>query len=168
MNRIEKREFVTSLREELGSAALVVVTHQSGLTVEESTDLRCKMRDAGASFRVVKNSLARIVVRDSDFSVIESHLKGPSALAFSKDPVVAARVAVSFIDENPKLSVVAGVLQGKLLDAQAVHALAKLPSLDQLRAKLLGLLMAPATKLATVISEPGASVARVVSSYSKK
>ncbi len=168
MNRVEKREFVASLREDLGSAALVVVTHQSGLTVEESTDLRCKMRDAGASFRVVKNSLARIVVRDTNLSAIEPHLKGPSALAFSKDPVVAARVAVSFVDGNPKLSVVAGILQGKLLDAQAVHALAKLPSLDELRSKIMGLLMAPATKLATIISEPGASVARVVLSYSKK
>lgn len=167
MNRVEKQEFVDSLSLQMKEASLVVLTQQTGLTVEESTDLRSKMREAGASFRVVKNSLARIAANEMGLHLIECYLKGPSALAFSKDPIGAAKVAVKYAEGNPKLVVIAGMLQGKLLDAQSVESLAKLPSLDELRAKILSVVMAPATKLAAIIQEPGSQVVRAISAHSK-
>ncbi|MEI8321092.1 MAG: 50S ribosomal protein L10 [Alphaproteobacteria bacterium] len=168
MNRTEKTEFVGSLSDQLKAATLVVVTQQSGLTVEESTDLRIKMREADASFRVVKNSLARIAVKDVGLDSVGAYLKGPTALAFSKSPVDAARVAVKYAENNDKLIIIAGMLEGKFLDAHSIKALAKLPSLAELRAKILGVIMAPATKLACTIKEPGSQVARVIASYSKQ
>ena len=168
MTRTEKREFVDTLKHNLQTANLVVVTRQTGLTVSESSELRTKMREAGASFKVIKNSLGRLVVRDTKLASIEPHLTGPAALAYSVDSVAAARVAVKFMEENPKLSVVAGVLGDKLLDIHALKSLASLPSLDVMRAKILGTIAAPLTQLAIVVREPGASLARVISSYSNR
>ncbi len=168
MNRVEKQEFVESLSVQLKEAKLVVITQQTGLTVQESTTLRSKMREGEASFRVVKNNLARIAVKEVGLEEMGPYLKGPAALAFSKDPINAAKVAVKYAKENSKLVIVAGMLEGKFLDANSVKALATLPSLDELRAKILGVLMAPATKLACIIKEPGSQVARVISSYSKQ
>lgn len=168
MNRSEKREAVTHLSDSLKNSSLVVVTQPKGLTVEESSALRSRMREGQASFHVVKNSLARIAAKEQGFEEISSSFKGPVALAFSKDPVSAAKVAVSYAEENPKLTVLSGLLDGKFLDATSIKALAKLPSLEELRAKILGVIMAPASKLARTIKEPSAQVVRVVSSYSKK
>ncbi len=168
MNRAEKREFVETFKEDLPSSSLFVITRQIGLSVAESSDLRNRMRDAGARFKVVKNSLVKIAIRESKLSSLDQHLTGPTALAYSADPVAAARVAVKYMDENPKFSVVAGVMGESFLDLEALKTLANLPSLDELRATILGVLSAPATKLAILIKEPGASLARVISAYSKR
>lgn len=165
MDRQQKQAFVEELSNNLKTASLVVVTRQSGMTVSESKDLRAKMRAAGASFKVVKNTLARIAIKDTKFESLSDHLKGPAALAASEDPVAAAKVAVEYMNDNEKFQVISGVLDDKVLELADVKALAKLPSLDELRAKIVGAISAPATKLATLIKEPGAGVARVVSSY---
>lgn len=167
VNREQKKEFVKSLSKRLGQASLAVVVRQSGMTVAESTDLRNRMRKAGASFKVVKNTLAKIAVQGTPFEALSCHLMGPAALAVSEDPIIAAKVAVQYMNDNEKFQVVGGVLNEKILDLAAVQALAKLPSLDVLRSQLLGVLLAPATKLATVIKEPGASVARVIAAHAK-
>ncbi|MFN7663154.1 MAG: 50S ribosomal protein L10 [Alphaproteobacteria bacterium] len=167
MNYTEKREFVESLKGNLAAANLVLITSPSGLTVEESGALRAKMREAGANFKVVKNTLARLAVEGSQFEPMKDHFNGPAAVAFSEDSVAAAKVVVTYMETNPKLSIVAGMLGSKVLDKSAIMALAKLPSLDTLRAQLLGVLQAPATKVATVINEPASGLARVISAYGK-
>jgi large subunit ribosomal protein L10 len=168
VNKEQKQVFIESLSEDLQKASLVIVSHQKGLTVSESTDLRNKMRAAGASFKVVKNTLAKIAVKGTKFEGLTAHLNGPAVLAFSVDPIAAAKIAVEYMNDNDKFQVVSGVLDENFLDLAAVKALAKLPSLDVLRATLPGVILAPATKLATVIKEPGASVARVISAYAKR
>ena len=168
MNKEQKQIFIEELSSSLQDASLVVVTRQIGLTVSESTELRNKMRAAGASYKVVKNTLAKIAVQGTRFEGLGEYLHGPAALAMSADPIAAAKVAVEYMNNNDKFQVVSGVLNEKFLDLAAVKALAKLPSLDVLRATLLGVIMAPATKVATVIREPGASVARVISAHAKK
>jgi large subunit ribosomal protein L10 len=168
VNKKQKQVFIENLSEDLQKASLVIVSHQKGLTVSESTELRNKMRAAGASFKVVKNTLAKIAVKGTKFEGLTEYLQGPAVLAISVDPVAAAKVAVEYMNDNDKFQVVSGVLDEKFLDLAAVKALAKLPSLDVLRATLLGVILAPATKLATVIKEPGASVARVISAYAKR
>ena len=165
MDREQKKVFIKELSSSLENASLAVVTRQSGMTVSESKDLRTKMRAAGASFKVVKNTLAKIAVKGTKFEGLSEHLSGPAALAISEDPVAAAKVAVDYMNDNDKLQVISGVLDEKVLDLASVKALAKLPSLDELRAKILGVVAAPATKLATIIKEPGAGVARVISAY---
>lgn len=167
MDRQQKKDFIEELSGSLEGASLAVVTRQSGMTVEESKELRARMREAGASFKVIKNTLAKIAIKGTQFEGLTDDLSGPAALAISKDPVAAAKVAVEYMNDNDKLEVVSGVLDAQVLDLAGVKALAKLPSLDELRAKILGVIAAPATKLATVVKEPGASVARVVSAYAK-
>ena len=162
MNQTQKKEFVAGLKESLSSANLLVLTNQSGLTVSESTELRAKMREAGARYKVVKNTLARLAVEDTQFSSIQDQLKGPTAVAYSEDSVAAARVAVNFMKTNPKLTVVSGMLGTKILDVNSIKDLANLPSLDVMRAKLLSALQAPATKIATVINSPARSLACVI------
>lgn len=168
MNRNEKQAFVASLRDSLEGKKLVVVTQQTGLTVAEVTDLRAKMREAGANYKVIKNTLARLAVQDTPVAPLGDHFKGAVALAFSEDPVAAAKVAVEFAKTNKKINVVAAALDGKLLDDASVNALALLPSLDELRGKLVGLLQAPMSKIARTVKEPGAQVARVAGAYAAK
>ncbi len=168
MNRREKEEFISSLQEHLSSAALVVIARQSGLTVSEATNLRNQMREANAEFKVVKNTLARIAFKDTKFSSAIDLLSGPTAIAYSVDSVAAAKVAINFSEKNEKLQVVGGALGEKLLSEQQVKALAKLPSLDELRAKLMGTIQAPARQLASVIQAPARQVVQVVSAYAKK
>lgn len=162
MNQTQKREFVTSLKGNLSKANLLVITTQTGMTVGESTDLRAKMRAEGASYKVVKNTLARLAVEDTKFSQIKDQLKGPTAVAYSEDAVAAARVAVKYMKDNSKLSVVSGMLGEKILDITAIKNLASLPSLDVLRATILSAIQAPATKIATVINSPARSLACVI------
>ena len=162
MNREQKQDFIEGLQGTLSDASLVVVTRQSGMTVAEAKDLRGKMRSAGASYKVVKNTLAKIALKGTQFEGLSDDLTGPAALASSADPVAAAKVAVEYMNDNDKFEVVSGALNDQLLDIAAVKALAKLPSLDELRAKIVGVIAAPATKVATIIKEPGASVARVI------
>ena len=168
MDRSEKEKLVASLHGTLKDASLVVVTQQVGLTVAEVSDLRRKMRAAGASFKVAKNRLTRRALEGTPFQQLGPMFKGPTAIAFSRDPVAAAKVAVEFSGKNEKLKVIGGGLGDKMLDPTAIKALATLPSLPELRAKLLGTIVAPATRLATVIRAPASQLARVIDAKAKK
>ena len=165
MNRSEKAELIATLKESFSAVDLVVVTRQSGLTVSEVSDLRNKVRDAGASYKVSKNRLTRLALEGTAFSDIAPLLTGPTALASSKDPVAAAKAVVAYAKTNEKLTIVGGVLNGLALDVEGVRQLASLPSLNELRAKLVGLLQAPATKVAGVLQAPAGQLARVFGAY---
>lgn len=168
MDRSQKAELIATLNKTFSSAELVVVTQQAGLTVAEVTDLRRQMRAAGAGFKVAKNRLTRRALEGTRFQGLSDLFKGPTAIAYSKDPVAAAKVAVGFADKNEKLKIVGGSLGERKLDVAAVKALATLPSLDEMRARLVGLIAAPATRLATVIRAPAAQLARVVGAHARK
>ncbi len=168
MDRIEKRDAVAALSDTFAAAGVVVVTRNLGLSVAQSTDLRSKMRDAGAMFKVSKNTLAKIAVEGTDYAGISEYLTGPVALASSTDPVSAAKAVVDFAKTNDRLEIVGGAMGTQLLDAAGVKALASLPSLDELRAKIVGLLQAPATKLAQITSAPAGQLARVFGAYAAK
>ena len=168
MNRAEKADLVALLNTTFKETEVVVVTRNLGLTVAQSTDLRGKMRDADATFKVSKNRLAKIALKDTRFEPLADLLTGPIALATSSDPVAAAKVAVEFAKTNDKLEIVGGMMGETLLDVNGVKALATMPSLDELRAKIIGLVQAPATKIARTIAEPGAQLARVVGAYAAK
>jgi large subunit ribosomal protein L10 len=162
MDRSQKADLVDELKNVFSQTSVVVVTRNHGLTVAQSTDLRLKMRDAGAQFKVAKNSLALIALEDTRYKPIGDLLKGPTALATSGDPVAAAKVAVDFAKTHDKLEIVGGAMGDTVLDANGIKALAALPSLDELRAMLVGTLNAPATKLVRTLAEPAASFARVL------
>lgn len=168
MDRARKEELVTELNQSFAEAALVVVTQQTGLTVAESTDLRAKMREAGAGYKVTKNRLAKLALAGTPYEPITDLFSGPTAIAYSADPVAAARVAVNYSKDNEKLIVVGGAMGDTLLDEDAVKALASLPSLDELRGKLVGLLNAPATKVAGVLQAPAGQLARVFGAYANE
>ena len=168
MNREEKAQQIDALNQTLAATTLVVVTRQSGLTVAEVSDLRRKMRAGGASYKVTKNRLARLALKGTKFEGIDPLFVGPTAVAVSKDPVAAAKVAVDFAKDNEKLTIVGGALGEKLLDAEGVKALASLPSLDQLRGKIIGLIQAPATKIAGVLAAPAGQIARVLKAHAEK
>ncbi|MCZ6886310.1 MAG: 50S ribosomal protein L10 [Alphaproteobacteria bacterium] len=168
MDRTEKENLVASLNGLLNETNLLVVTQQSGLTVAESSDLRNQMREEGASFKVVKNRLARFALEGTKFAELTPLFKGPTAIATSGDPVAAAKVAVRFAKDNDKLVIVGGALDGQTLDVDGIKALAALPSLDELRAKIVGMVSTPATRIARVLSAPGGQVARVIAAYSEK
>ena len=162
MDRSQKSSQVSSLRERLDGATLVVITRQSGLTVAESTDLRRRMMKAGAGYKVTKNRLARLALEGTKFTELASMFTGPTAVALSVDPVAAAKVAVEFAKSNEKLEIVGGALNSQVLDAAGIKALATLPSLDTLRGKLLGMLQTPATRIAGVLQAPAGQLARVL------
>lgn len=168
MDRSQKEKQVTELRDIFGNANLVVMTHQSGLTVAESTDLRAKMREAGARFKVTKNRLARLALEGTEFGELADQFKGPTAIAYSEDPVAAAKVMVDFAKSNDRIEIIGGCLQSKALDAGAVQDLAKLPSLDELRGKLVGMIQTPATRIAGVAQAPAGQLARVFGAYGAK
>lgn len=162
MNRDSKTQLVLDIRESLDKASLIVVTQQVGMTVDQSTKLRREMKDQGAEFKVLKNTLARIAVKDTRFESVSSLLSGPTALAYSEDPIAAAKVIAKFASSNEQLKIVGGFLNGQVLSEASVKALATLPSLDELRAKIIGVISAPATKLATLLQEPACRMARVL------
>lgn len=162
MNRSEKEELVLQIRDKLTAAVSVIVTRQSGLTVSEVSALRRQMREAGVEFKVLKNTLARIAVQGTQLEGLSDMLEGPTALAISiSDPVSAAKVAAKYANSNNKLELVGGYLDGQILNQQAVDALAKLPSLDELRSKIIAVISTPATRLAILAKEPASLLARV-------
>ena len=168
MDRTQKTESVEELNAVFRQAGVVVVTRNRGLSVAQSTELRAKMRDAGASFKVAKNSLAKLALADTDYTGLAEHLTGPTALAYSDDPVAAARAAVDFAKTTEDLEIVGGSMGGQPLDEAGVRSLAALPSLDELRGRIVGLVNAPATKIAQVVNAPAAKLARVFAAYGDK
>ncbi|HKX79761.1 MAG TPA: 50S ribosomal protein L10 [Novosphingobium sp.] len=168
MDRSQKAESVASLNATFKEVGVVVITRNLGLTVAQSTDLRQKMRDAGATYKVAKNRLARLAIVDTDYRGVDDMLTGPTALATSVDPVAAAKVAVDFAKSNDKLEIVGGSMGTQVLNAEGIKALASMPSLDELRGKLVGLIQAPATKIAQLSTAPAAKLARVFGAYAAK
>jgi large subunit ribosomal protein L10 len=167
VDRTQKQKLVDTLQQDLVGTECVVVTHQTGLSVAEVTQLRRQVRSAGASFRVTKNRLARRALAGTPFELLSSLFTGPTAIAFSRDPVAAAKVVVEYANRNDKLTIIGGGLAGQQMDAAGVRELARLPSLDELRGKLIGLLQAPATRLARVLQAPAGQVARVFAAYAE-
>src|SRR5204862_2014120 len=168
MDRSQKADLVAELKNVFTETSVVVVTRNLGLSVAQSTELRLKMRDAGAQFKVAKNRLALIALEGTKYGPIGELLTGPTALATSFDPVAAAKVAVEFAKTNDRLEIVGGAMGDTVLDVAGIKALAELPSLDQLRGTLVGLIQAPATKIARTVAEPGAQLARLFSAYAAK
>lgn len=168
MDRAEKAELVTSLQQVFQNTNVVVVCHYAGLTVAQMSALRRQMRQAGASVKVAKNRLAKIALEGTDVASISALMKGPTLIAYSGDPVAAPKVISDFAKANEKLVILGGAMGKTALDPNGVKALASLPSLDELRAKLVGLIQAPATKIAQVVTAPAAKVARVVGAYAAK
>ncbi len=168
MDRAQKQLLTATLHRDLADTVCVVITHQTGLSVAEVTQLRRQMRSAGASYRVTKNRLVRRALEGTPFAALAPLFAGPTAIAFSRDPVAAAKAAVDYANRNTKLTIVGGGLSGQLLDQAGIKALATLPSLDELRSRIIGLINAPATKLAVLLQTPGGQLARVLAAHAEK
>lgn len=168
MDRTEKREFVSSLAAVFADTSMVVVTRNDGLSVADVTNLRVRVRQAGATYKVAKNRLATLALDGTRFAGISPLLKGPTALSWAHDPVAVAKVIVEFAKTNEKLVIIGGALGTQTLNADGVKALAELPSLDTLRAQLVGLISTPATRIAGVLQAPAGQLARVFGAYAKK
>ncbi|MEZ5708377.1 MAG: 50S ribosomal protein L10 [Blastomonas sp.] len=168
MDRAQKADAVAQLNAMFSEAGVVVITRNLGLSVAQSTALRGTMREAGASYKVAKNRLAKIAVKGTAYEALAEMLVGPTALASSSDPVAAAKAAVEFAKTNDKLEIVGGAMGETVLDADGVKALASMPSLDELRGKIVGLINAPATKVVQVIQAPAGQLARVFGAYAAK
>ena len=167
MNRSEKKEFVQKLKDEIDSSSSVIVAHYSGLTVEESEQLRSEMRSNGAKFKVTKNRLTKLALEQTQFKDIADLFTGPTAIAFSDDPVAPAKVAVSFEKKLEKFKIIGGGYDGEKIDLEKINFLATLPSIDELRGKIVGLISAPAQKIALIVKEPASQMARLVSAKSE-
>ncbi|GGZ03293.1 50S ribosomal protein L10 [Novosphingobium colocasiae] len=168
MDRSQKAESVAQLNATFGEAGAVVITRNLGMSVAQSTALRTKMRDAGATYKVAKNRLAKLAIADTDYAGIGDFLIGPTAIATSVDPVAAAKAVVEFAKTTDKIEIVGGAMGTQVLTPEGVKALASMPSLDELRAKLIGLVQAPATKIAQLTTAPAAKLARVFNAYAEK
>lgn len=168
MERAEKREFVTELNEVFKASGSVVVAHYAGVTVAQMNDFRSKMRAAGGTVKVAKNRLAKIALQGTESEGMTSLFKGQTLIAYSEDPVTAPKIVVDFAKTNDKLVVLGGAMGSTTLNAEGVKSLATMPSLDELRAKLLGMIQTPATRIAGVVQAPAAQLARVFSAYAKK
>ncbi len=167
VDRAEKSEMVSGLNQVFSNTGVVVVAHYSGLNVAEMTALRGRMRDAGASLKVAKNRLVKLALKGTDVEHISDLFKGPTVIAYSDDPIAAPKIAAEFAKANEKFVLLGGAMGRTSLDAQGVQALAALPSLDELRAKLVGMIQTPATRIAGVLQAPGAQLARVFAAYAK-
>jgi large subunit ribosomal protein L10 len=168
VERAEKKELVASLNEVFKATSVVVVAHYSGLTVAKMQTLRKQMKLAGGEVKVAKNRLAKIALEGTDVAAIGPLMKGPTVIAYSNDPVAAPKVAVEFAKANEQFVILGGSMGKTALNPDGVKALASLPSLDELRAKIVGLVQAPATKIARVIGAPATKLARVVQAYADK
>ena len=168
MDRAEKKELVTTLNAVFKDANVVVVAHYSGLTVVQMQNLRRQMKQAGAAVRVAKNRLAKIALDGTDAASIAPLLKGPTLIAYSGDPVAAPKVAVDFARTHERFVILGGAMGTTSLNVDGVRALAALPSLDELRATIVGLIQAPATKIAQLVNAPASKLARVVQAYADK
>ncbi|MEZ5692058.1 MAG: 50S ribosomal protein L10 [Rickettsiales bacterium] len=168
MTRLQKKEMIEATNGRLTSAAIALVVHNKGLTVAQMTQLRRNMRDAGAELKVIKNRLAKLAAKDTPLEGVCEFLNGPSVIATSSDPVSVAKGLVDFAKNNDKLEIVGGSFGSQSLDVEAIEGLAKLPSLDELRAKIVGMLQTPASRIASVVKAPAGQVARVISAHADK
>lgn len=168
MLRSQKKDFVSEIETICNESSAIIFTHYHGLTVSEITDLRRKLRGNDANFKVVKNTLFKIAAKNANVEIDESMNKGPIAIAYSKDPVGAAKGIIEFSKKNDSLQLISGVVDNAIIDVNAIKTLSKLPSLDELRGKIIGLLQAPATKVAAITQAPAAQLARVINSFANK
>ena len=168
MDRTEKREFVTVLGQVFAETSMVVVSQNNGMTVAEVSELRRRMRASGSTYQVAKNRLAVLALEGTRFDGIKPMLKGPTALAWSQDPVAVAKAAVDYAKINEKFVVIGGALGNQMLNADGIKALADLPSLDVLRGRLVGMIQTPATRIASVVAAPAGQLARVFGAYARK
>ena len=168
VDRAQKSEMVSTLNEVFSNTGVVVVAHYSGLTVADMTTLRGRMKDAGASLKVAKNRLVKLALKGTDAEHISDLFQGPTVIAYSSDPVAAPKIAAEFAKTNEKFVLLGGAMGKTSLDAKGVEALATLPSLDELRAKLVGMIKTPATRIAGVLQAPAGQLARVIGAYAKK
>jgi large subunit ribosomal protein L10 len=168
VSKSKKQNFISELEDIYKTSNSVIVTHYHGLTVAEVTKLRAKLRESGASFKVVKNTLSKIAATNVGMSVESGAFAGPTAIAYSVDPVAAAKGVVEFAKANDNLKIICGIVDDKFLDVSAIEQLAKLPSLDELRGKIVGVLQAPAANLARVVQAPAGALARVLQAYADK
>ena len=167
MKRSEKKEFVQKLKEEIDTSSSVIVTHYSGLTVDESNQLRSEMRNNGAKFKVTKNRLTKLALKQTQFKDLADLFTGPTAIAYSDDPVAPAKVAASFEKKLEKFKIIGGGYDGEMIDIEKINFLATLPSIDELRGKIVGLILAPAQKIASIVKEPAGQMVRLVSTKSE-
>ena len=168
MDRAEKREFVAEMKETLAAQGSIVVAQYTGLTVAEMTDFRASMRNAGGTVKVAKNRLVKLALEGTDAEGMSEYLTGPTLLAYAEDPVAAPKAVDEFAKKNDKLVILGGAMGATSLDSNGVKALASLPSLDELRGKLIGMITTPAQRIAMVTSAPAGQVARVIGAYSSK
>ena len=168
MDRSQKEELVASLKQTFQESEIVVVTHYVGMTMSEMHDLRGRMLEAGASFKVTKNRLTRLALKNTSFESLTDLMTGPTAIAYSTDPVAAAKTVVNYSKDNEKLVVLGGVFNGQSLDVDGVKKLAKLPSMDELRGKILGIINTPAIGIANIIQAPAGQLARIIGAYGAK
>ncbi len=167
MKRSEKKDFVQNLKDEIEISSSVIVAHYSGLNVNESEQLRSEMRKNGAKFKVIKNRLTKLALKQTKFKDMADLFSGPTAIAYSEDPVAPAKVAVSFEKKFVNFKIIGGGYDGEKIDLQKINFLATLPSMDELRGKIVGLISAPAQKIASIVREPAGQMARLVSSKSE-
>ena len=168
MKRSDKDNFVNKMKDELMNSSSIVVAHYSGLSVLETDDLRKEMRNNGAKFRVTKNRLTKIALAKTQYKDITDLFTGPTAIAYSSDPVAPARVAVNFGKKFKNFKIIGGAYEGEKIDKEKINFLATLPSLDELKGQIIGLIIAPAQKIALIVKEPGGQLARLMSSRSKQ
>jgi large subunit ribosomal protein L10 len=167
VKRSDKKEFVQKLKDEIDTSSSIIVAHYSGLTVDESNQLRAEMRNNGAKFKVTKNRLAKLALEQTQFKNIADLFTGPTAIAYSEDPVAPAKVAVNFQKKLENFKIIGGGYDGEKIDLDRINFLATLPSLDELRGKIVGLISAPAQKIASVVKEPAGQIVRLINAQSK-
>ena len=168
MKRSHKNDFVQNLKEDLSKSSSVIVAHYSGLSVNETDNIRKAMRDNGAKFKVTKNRLTKLALADTQYESISDLFNGPTAIAYSSDPVAPSKVAVDFQKKFENFKIIGGSFEGKKIDETKINFLASLPSLDGIRGKLVGLISAPAQKITSVLQAPGIQLARLMTSRSKE
>lgn len=168
MDRSQKKQIISSMNQTFSEVDTVIVSHYHGLTVEQITNLRRSMRASGAVFKVGKNKLTSLAANETKFKNIAHLFKGPVAITCSRDPVSAAKILVEFAKKNNALSIIGGMVQNQVVDLKNIQTLATLPSLDELRSKVIGIISTPATRMACLLKEPAAQVARVVNAYASK
>ena len=166
MDRAAKEKLVATLNEVFKDTGVIVVAHYSGMTVAQMTEYRSRIKEAGGAVKVAKNRLAKIALKETPVEAITNLFSGPTCIAYSDDPVAAAKITVEFSKDNKQLVVLGGAMGATVLDIDAVKSLAALPSLDELRGKLVGLIQAPASKIARIVNEPGTQIARVLQAKS--